>query len=191
MTPTGYLYSLQNDFPPDHIVDAVRLGNTIRASGMSSFEYINTTTDECEIFFGDVLPSGQADILDWIVSQHANLVLDREKVKRCILIDNKTDEIILRGFSFDSKTFKMDAEARANYHSLHYFVNVGFIPLPAALNTIDEQIYYVTSSGQLNQFVGTGIQSYYTALQGGWALKVQVRACTTVEQVWAIVDPRI
>jgi hypothetical protein len=143
-----------------------------------------------DFIFDDQLTTEEETILSSCVTSHSETVLANEKTRRTVEVDRRTDEIILRGFSYDGKTFEMDESARANFQSLHYFVKQGFIPLPTAVNTVDDQIYYVTSSGQLDQLVGSGLQTYYGVLQGGWALKLQMRACTTLEQLYAIVDTR-
>lgn len=151
---------------------------------------INTDGAVADIIFDSQLTQEEETTLSGCVTNHWIAVLVNEKLRRVGEVDRRTDEIILRGFNYDSKVFEMDESSRVNFLSLHYFVKQGFIPLPTAVNTIDDQIYYVTSSGQLDQLVGSGLQTYYGVLQGGWALKLQMRACTTLEQLYAIVDTR-
>jgi hypothetical protein len=70
-TPTKYTYSISADFPNGK-VDTTRLSNEIRASSISiALDYINTSGDDCDIWFKDVLDTGNQTTLNTVVANHS------------------------------------------------------------------------------------------------------------------------
>lgn len=71
MASTKYTYSIQNDFP-NHAVASDRLLSEIRASAIiTAVDYINTSGDDCDIWFKDALSAGDETILDGLVAIHS------------------------------------------------------------------------------------------------------------------------
>lgn len=74
-TPTKYTYSIQNDFP-NHIVASDRLTLEINQSTIvTALDYINTSGDNCDIWFKDVLSVGDQTTLSGVVAAHSGLPL--------------------------------------------------------------------------------------------------------------------
>lgn len=70
MVATKYTYSISVDFPNAQ-VSTDRLTNEIRDSDIViSLDYINTSGDDCDIWFKDSLSSGDETILDGIIDVH-------------------------------------------------------------------------------------------------------------------------
>lgn len=70
-TPTKYTYSISTDFPNGKVAPS-RLTQEIQASSISiALDYINTSGDDCDIWFKDVLSSGDQTTLDGVVAAHS------------------------------------------------------------------------------------------------------------------------
>jgi hypothetical protein len=71
MAATNYTYSIDNDFP-NRQVDSDSLTTQINASsiGSAALLYIETTGDDCDIWFDGPLSSGDQTTLDGIVAAH-------------------------------------------------------------------------------------------------------------------------
>jgi len=75
MTATKYTYSIQDDFP-NHIVATDRLTLEITASAIvTALDCINTSGDDCDIWFKAALSEGDETILDGLVSTHTGVSL--------------------------------------------------------------------------------------------------------------------
>jgi hypothetical protein len=105
-------------------------------------------------------------------------------------IDDKTDELICSGFTFDGKVFSTDPNAQFNWKNMFDLTNAGIMPLPVVSNTKDNEAYSFIDQDSVNNFYIGGVQHVQGLLNGGRALKYQVLACTTTECVNSIVDPR-
>jgi hypothetical protein len=67
---TKYTYSIQTDFP-NHKVDSGRLTQEIRASAIIvALDHIDTAEDACDIWFKDILNTGDKTLLDGLVAVH-------------------------------------------------------------------------------------------------------------------------
>ena len=70
MVSTKYTYSIQNNFP-NHKVSTDRLLCEIRCSTIiTATDYINTSNDDCDIWFKDQLNNDDKSILDNLISIH-------------------------------------------------------------------------------------------------------------------------
>lgn len=66
-----YTYSIANDFPY-HKVDSARLTDEIQDSAITiALDYVNTSNDNCDIWFKAALPSADETVLSGIVSSHS------------------------------------------------------------------------------------------------------------------------
>ena len=71
MINTKYTYSIQNDFP-NHKENSDRLTLEIQNSSITiSLDCINTSDDECDIWFKDILSSDDLITLNSIVATHS------------------------------------------------------------------------------------------------------------------------
>src|SRR5574338_92962 len=70
MPATKYTYSISTDFP-NQIVATDRLSVEIDNSAIvTALDYINTSGDDCDIWFKDALSGGDQTILDGLVAAH-------------------------------------------------------------------------------------------------------------------------
>ena len=70
MPATKYTYSISVDFP-NQIVATDRLSIEIKDSAIvTALDYINTSGDDCDIWFKDALSGGDETILDGLVAAH-------------------------------------------------------------------------------------------------------------------------
>jgi len=71
MAATKYTYSISQDFP-NHKEDSARLTREIQQSSIATaLDYINTSGDDCDIWFKDALSAGDKTTLDGIVATHS------------------------------------------------------------------------------------------------------------------------
>lgn len=75
MAATKYTYSIQNDFP-NQKVSTDRLLSEIRASAIvTAIDYINTSGDDCDVWFKAELSTGDKTILDGLIAAHTGEAL--------------------------------------------------------------------------------------------------------------------
>jgi len=75
MAATKYTYSISDDFP-NHKVDVNRLTMEILGSAIvTALDYINTSGDDCDIWFKDELSAGDITALDAVVAAHSGEAL--------------------------------------------------------------------------------------------------------------------
>jgi len=75
MAATKYTYSISQDFP-NQKVDSDRLTKEIDESAIvTGLDYINTSGDDCDIWFDDALSGGEETILDTIVANHSGAAI--------------------------------------------------------------------------------------------------------------------
>jgi len=71
MAATKYTFSIQDDFP-NHKVDSVRLTREIQQSSIvTALDYINTSGDECDVWFKAELSEEDEEVLEAIVAAHS------------------------------------------------------------------------------------------------------------------------
>jgi len=71
MSATKYAYSIQNDFP-NHKVATDRLLSEVRESAIiTAVDYVNTSGDDCDVWFKDALSVGDETVLDGLVAAHS------------------------------------------------------------------------------------------------------------------------
>lgn len=172
------------------------IGDTLPANTAAAlvsdaeFVYYNSLPSYRKLFFkvvdGAVVEKSQQETAPFYSEQ-----LSYIKTQKKANIDRRTDSIIAGGFTFDSHTFSLSTEAQANWLGLVVakdmldYSNGGY-----AVTTKDDQEYKFANSTAVVQFFATGIGYIAATVAAGRALKIQVDACTTIEQVEAIVDGR-
>jgi len=76
VSATKYEYSISVDFP-DHAVATDRLISDIRSSAIvTAVDRIDTSGDDCDVWFKDALSGGDETILDGLVAAHEAIPLD-------------------------------------------------------------------------------------------------------------------
>lgn len=104
-------------------------------------------------------------------------------------IDKKTQEIIAQGFTYNSKTFSLSANAQTTYLGMYNARSV--LTYPITVNTIDDtDTQDLADETEVTDFYNAGVAAVRAALDGGTALKAQVTNATTEALVEAVVDNR-
>ena len=89
MSATKYSYSISSDFP-NHKVASDRLLAEIKASAIvTAVDYINTSGDDCDVWFKDALSVGDKTILDGLVAVHSGEPLP-DAATTVVIKDNPT-----------------------------------------------------------------------------------------------------
>lgn len=107
-------------------------------------------------------------------------------------IDGKTDALIEAGFSYEGQVFSLSRQAQQNLAGLLTAIAAGFpVTWPKTWNTLDDSgTHTVQDAAEFQLFYGTAMATVEAHLNSGTALKDQVRAAKTVEEVSAIEDNR-
>jgi hypothetical protein len=115
------------------------------------------------------------------------------KVIRLEQIDARTEELIAQGFTHAGKNFSLSIAAQIKWtgaYELRAFFTAADA-FPFIVNTIgDDEAYSVTDEAELAQIYQTIGVTVLTVLGGDAALKIAVRAATTVAELNAVVDTR-
>jgi hypothetical protein len=118
--------------------------------------------------------------------------LEYYKNRKMDMIDEKTHEILNKGFEFDNNTFSLSQNAQLNWTGLQTAVNSGLLiesDFPYPITTAGDIIYDL-SWANLTAFTGTVLQTVQNELHAGRMLKKQIADAVTKEEVDAVVDGR-
>lgn len=120
-----------------------------------------------------------------------NFTLDELKSYRCKEIDIKTGELISNGFTYQSKQFSLSQSAQANLLGLEISKDDPAITYPITYNTIDDiDTYDVVDSADIHSMYLTALGTKKGVIDSGTALKSQIRAATTIDEVNSVIDNR-
>jgi len=108
------------------------------------------------------------------------------KNHRYVEIDNRTAELINIGFTFDGHIFSMSLTAQINWSN---FPNLPDQLFPLNVVDANESTYVLALANKLN-FYFSALNYKNQFLQSGGVLKAEIKACTTAEEVNAIIDNR-
>jgi len=149
------------------------------------------TPNDLRVFYAEDLDAGDKTTLDASIASHDPDGLWWAKHKKSADIDRKTEHLISHGFTFKGETISLSTVSQTNITNIYMIRNEAFLTYPIEWNTMDDQ-------GAVTTDDAAEVETMYTTALGtvrGWrdsgtALKNQVRACTTVAEVEAIVDNR-
>lgn len=120
--------------------------------------------------------------------------LDDQKKTHKIQIDSKTSLIIACGFIYDTYCFSLSDSAQNNWNRLQGRYADGKLAFPqhvtASINE-DEVDYELTTATKLIAFMDVYDAAVEQAVNTGRALKLNIQAATTQEELDAVVDNRI
>lgn len=105
---------------------------------------------------------------------------------RYIEIDQRTQELISQGFSFDSRVFSMSLTAQINWSNFPSLPDKLF---PLTVIDINEGEYTLQLANKMN-FYYSALNWKNQWLQSGGVLKTKIKNCQTEAEVNAIVDNR-
>lgn len=164
----------------------------------NQYEYVisNAPPTECPIDSGHTLRSGstccmgEIEVIAASETAAVALTLDEQKQLRLKEIDNKTQELIAQGFTFDSESFSMSSLAQNNWVGLKQAAQNDLISYPFGISTKDDGEYELTSKTEVTNFYVTGLEVKIGHLSTGRALKLQIKNATTQAELDAVVDNR-
>ena len=171
------------------------IGQELKTSGLSQMPVgIACSNTEIRFRFVKTLSGVDKIKLDAVVATHAGTgsLLDTAKIPKKEFIDKKTEGLIARSyFIYDAKLFSISKTAQFNTHVMWTRRNEPGFSYPVVRATKDN-----LSTTSLAD--ATAVEAFYDAsesavraiLDSGNALKTQVNAATTVEEVNAVVDNR-
>lgn len=140
-------------------------------------------------FFTDLTPE-QVTALDTLMADYDGRVY-RARSRRLLGIDGTTKRLTERGFTHDGQRFSLSSAAQANWNRMAAKHAAGKLTFPTnEVSTFYGGRYSFADATEYEAFEA----AYFTAIEGvlesGRALRDQVNAATTVEDVDAVVDAR-
>ena len=102
------------------------------------------------------------------------------------LIDQKTQELIFKGFTFNNLRWSLSINAQINWNNLPQLPEIVFPLAIQDMNGVDYDLEF----SQRMDFYYTAVAVKNSHLQSGNALKKQILQLTTIEEVISFLDPR-
>ena len=170
--------------------------NIRHSYGYVSLDLINNTTATLHfskpIDIDGVVDTALVDVIDEIVASYAVASFETLKNERIESIDANTRRLISQGAQFDGKMFSLSDNAQRNWIATKASIDVynALQAWPVPITTMDDDIYLLQDAAHIVNFTTAmlfGVAKYYNS---GRALKLQVKAATTVNEIRAIVDSR-
>lgn len=109
------------------------------------------------------------------------------KTDKIIEINDRSEELIGEGFTYDSELFDAKLEDRVNYGHIDQFQAI--LPFPVDIHTKTGGVYSLEQV-DVAAFIGAALTHVNTILGAGNALKALVNAATDEAGVDAVVDTR-
>ena len=116
------------------------------------------------------------------------LTLDEQKILKKAAIDKRTQELIVGGFTFNNTEFSTSDSAQKNWMAIDQLRND--LPYPFAVTTKDDGEYSFADAAEVHGFALTALGAIEIHYASGRALKLQVSAATTQNELDAVVDER-
>lgn len=144
--------------------------------------------DSLEITYEPDLSGADKTTLDGVVSSHARFDLAAYKSERYSQIDDRTEKLILEGFTFDSVEFSPN-----DHRLLHQWENIKnnpsdfAFPVPIETKNFDT---YSLDQADVDAFFTAAITFVQSHLDSGRALKKQIFDAADQSEVDAVVDNR-
>jgi len=184
----NYFYSLSADFPQG--IDGEKLHDEIGGSIdiSTTINGITISGDTVKISFDEEITLGEKNDLDHIVATCTPpSSIDTAREEKHFEIDQKTHEIIERGFQFDGKVFSLDIRSQMEWVFLK-LMEVEQI-WPARIQTIDGEIYYLQQA-DLHNFALAAFDKIRQTFDSSTALKDDINMYSTEEEILSIEDTR-
>ena len=190
----------ENLFPLSTFVDKqynpTRLSNEIKAAfpnmGPFRVEHAPDDRNKMSVTTNKALSSAEMTALGAVLSAHASDArhLPTVKDKKFATIDAKTKRLIDQGFVYNSVRHSLSENMQKNLLGAMLIRDNPAI-FPIKFNSLDDSADTVISNKtDLEAMYLAAMTALRTAWDAGTAIKDQVRAATTVEQVSAVTDPR-
>lgn len=176
-------YSISANFEDGLNVEKLH-NEIIVSSCINSFTCLIIEGNNLEVYGQNLIDENE---LDTIIEEHVEETLDEKKAKRIIEIDEKTQELIRIGFTFDSQIFSLSREAQINWLGLKTLESL--LNWPVTVTTKDDLEYSLENSN-LNNFLGTASLTKQSHLDSGRTLKLEILQATNQTELDAVVDNR-
>ena len=119
------------------------------------------------------------------------LTLGDYKQLRYHEIDQRTGELILQGFVYQTKTFSLSTNAQTNILALDNTRDDPALTYPIKYNTLDDlDSYDVVDSADLHSMYLTALATKKATVDSGTVLKTSIRNANTQAEVDAVIDNR-
>lgn len=111
-----------------------------------------------------------------------------KKAYRNLLIDNRTQELILEGFSYSGEVFGLSQTDQNNWSGLKN--DKDWQPYPLAITTKNNGEFIFENASEVFDFYVAGKTIVATHYGTGRALKLQINSSTTDAEIDAVMDMR-
>ena len=148
--------------------------------------------NKCNVVFEEDLDNEQMTALTTAISGLDRLAVPkREKIG---LIDERTGQVIARGFEFPANSrqfFSLSQNAQNTLLGFKTLLEAGELAFPVLWNNKDDSdVFTIPDAVTAKAFYLAAVAAVRTALDAGNQLKIDVRAATTLKELEAVKDPR-
>lgn len=144
--------------------------------------------------FETALTAQQEAILDSTVEAHDPSDIKHQKPDRIRAIDQRTTQLIDKGFEFPPGSgvrYSLSVESQSKLLGMDSLRDDPLFTYPVVYNSIDDLgEIAIPDSATIHSFFLMAVGTYRAHLDSGTALKAQIRAATTQEELDAVVDDR-
>lgn len=189
------IYRLPFSTLKDKTFNASRLASEIKAAlGLPSAFIFRSYDDKRDLSIdtGRELADLEQIQLKSVVEAHVpdEKHLATAKAQKFAVVDRRTKRIIDQGFVYNGVRHSLSENMQKNLLGAMQVKDVA-ATFPIKFNSIDDLTdTIITDAASLEVMFATAMMAIRVAWEGGTALKAQVRAATTVEEVNAISDTR-
>jgi len=167
----------------------------LRASGITQLpQTIGISSTSVTFRFSAPLSVPDKDRLNAVVASHTGngTLLELAKRTKSLYVDQRTTGLIERGtFVYDTKQFSTSKTAQFNTHVMWTRRNESSFSYPVVRATKDNlSTTSLADATAVEAFYDASESAVRSILDAGNALKTQVNAATTVEEVNAVIDNR-
>lgn len=177
-------YTISTDITAGE-VNVSKLSQEISDSGdVNGFTGLHETGDSLHLMGTSFADEAACDAT---VLAHVMVSLPEYKVNRNEVIDGRTDELILEGFTYDSQTFSITVQAQINWNSIR--AHQARMTFPLDISTLDHDEYSLAEAN-VDAFWDAYEAALWGHLNSGRALKLSINAAADEAAVDAITDTR-
>jgi len=135
--------------------------------------------------------SGQDYYYRWTGTEYVReWILEDLKIFKNNQIDLHTRMIISNGVLYDDHIFPLDIPDQSTWHGIFNAIEAGVITYPIKVMDKVNNPYYLADAAAFQAMYFYGFGAVSEILESGRVIKAEVNACTTKEEIDAIIDPR-
>ena len=129
-------------------------------------------------------PSVQKSVLD---DEYLPLL----KKEKCLMVDERTNELIEVGFVYNGNVFSLSDEAQMNWVALKQADTLGFLTYPVGISTKDDREHILVDTVDLVAFYVVGLATIKAVIDSGRILKVLINDAVDEVVIDSIQDTRV